>query len=79
MNRSGGISIALMALMVGGCGSAVPGDFSNRLIGADGQLFMVEDLETIARDPDLDDEERRELFRDLGIQDEQLIDALLDL
>ena len=79
MNRSGGISIALMTLMLGGCGTALPGDFSNRLIGADGQLFVVEDLETIARDPDLDNEERRELFRDLGIQDEELIDALLEL
>ena len=79
MKRIGGISIALMALMLGGCGTAVTGNFSNRLVGADGQLLVLEDLETIARDPDLDDGEKRDLFRELGIEDEELIDALLDL
>ena len=79
MKRSGGISIALTALLLGGCGTAVTDDFSNRLIGADGQPLVLEDLETIARDPDWDDEEKRDLFRELGIEDEELIDALLDL
>ena len=79
MKRIVAVSIALIALMPSGCGTAVTGDFSNRLLGADGQLFVLEDLERIARDPDLDDTEKRDLFRDLGIEDEGLIDALLDL
>jgi hypothetical protein len=54
-------------------------DFPNRLIGSDGQLFTLEDLEAIADDPNLSTQEKRQAFRDLGIEDETLIDALLTL
>jgi hypothetical protein len=54
-------------------------DFPNRLVGADGQLFTVEDLEDIANDSSLTDDEKRDQFRALGIEDEKLINALLEL
>ena len=79
MGRHRMVSIALGAIVAGGCGTVASTDFSNRLVGADGQLFVLEDLEEIAKDPDADEEEKRDLFREMGIEDEKLIDALLDL
>lgn len=73
-----GTGVAL-GLWVGGCAAVVPGELPNRLIGADGQRFAVEDLTEIANDPDLDEAGKRQAFRDLGIEDEELIDALLGL
>lgn len=61
------------------CGTTPQTDFPNRLIGADGQEFVLEDLEEIANDARLTDDQKRAAFRDLGIEDEELIDALLDL
>ena len=77
--KTGVVMIAVAAVMLSGCGMAVTTDFPNRLVGADGQLFVLEDLEEIANDPNLDDEEKREAFRELGIEDEELIEALLEL
>jgi len=64
--------------MATGCQSGTV-EYANRLIGADGQLFTVEDLEAIAHDNTLSEEEKRQAFRDLGIEDEELIQALLTL
>jgi len=75
---SAGIGVLLGLWMVG-CGTTVPSDFPNRLIGADGQQFEVEDLTQIANDLDLDEAGKRQALRDLGIEDEELIDALLGL
>lgn len=72
------LPIALGAVFLGACQSGVT-DFANRLVGTDGQRFTVEDLEAIADDPGLTDEEKRQAFRDLGIADEELIEALLTL
>ena len=66
-------------VLVAGCGINVTTNFPHRLIGADGQPFVLEDLEEIANDPNLTDDEKREQFRELGIEDEELIDALLAL
>jgi len=76
-----GLGTALFALpscLAAGCQSGAV-EYANRLIGADGQLFSVEDLEAIANDRNLTDDEKRQAFRDLGIEDEELIDALLTL
>ncbi len=76
-----GLGVTLLAMpscLVAGCRSGAV-EYANRLIGADGQLFSVEDLEAIANDGDLTDDEKRQAFRDLGIEDEELIDALLTL
>jgi len=62
-----------------GCGSAVSPEFSNRLIGASGELVVSEDVATILDDPNLNGDEKRAALRDLGIEDEQLIDALVTL
>lgn len=70
--------LAVPTCLSGGCGSSVQ-EYANRLIGADGQVFTVEDLEAISGDPNLSDDEKRQAFRDLGIEDEKLIDALLTL
>ena len=64
---------------VAGCGSNVAAIYPNELVGADGQRFTVADLEAVANDPDLDQEAKRDAFRALGIEDEALIDALLEL
>jgi len=71
-------AVTLCVAVVGGCQSGVTGS-ANRLVGADGQRFTVQDLQSIANDPDLTDDGKRQAFRDLGIQDEKLIDALLTL
>ena len=61
------------------CGTSVATTFPNQLVGADGQEFTVEALESIVNDPDLDDNSKRDAFRELGIEDEKLIEALLGL
>jgi len=72
--------LALWAAMsIIGCGYAPTADFPNRLIGGDGQRLTLEDLEAVANDPTLTDDQRRERFRELGIEDERLIDVLLTL
>lgn len=71
--------MSLIGVALPGCGAMNDIDFPNRLVGADGQLFTVEDLEEIANDTSTTDEEKREAFRALGIEDEKLIEALLEL
>ena len=79
MRRVPFITVTLVVTSIAGCGFSVTADFPNRLVGAGGQSFFLEDLEEIANDPDLDDDEKRAQFRDLGIEDEELIDVLLGL
>lgn len=70
----------LMVMTIGtGCGllSFRNPDFDNAETGDDGQTFLLDDLEAIAADPDLTDEEKRDAFEELGVEDQDLIDALL--
>ena len=69
-----GISLAL-----GSCGTSITADVTNQIIGADGQPLVLDDLTKIANDASLSVEQKRQAFRELGIEDEKLIDALLDL
>lgn len=62
-----------------GCGATITTDLPNRLYGADGQPITLEEIEAIVRDPDLGDDEKRAQLRDLGLEDEELITALLSL
>ncbi len=71
--------LAGVGVLLGSCGTSVTGGFSNQLIGADGQPLILDDLVQIANDASLSVAEKREAFRELGIEDEELIDALLDL
>ncbi len=73
------LAIILSSTLLGACGTIPTNDFANRLIGADGQEFFLEDLEDIANNPSMTEEQRRDAFRNLGIEDEELIDALLNL
>ena len=81
MNKASALAIALATGTVAGCGVVVNADYPNRFVGGEGQIFVLEDLEEIARIPeiDLDQDGKRALLRDLGIEDEELIDALLGL
>lgn len=71
--------LAGVGVLLGSCGTSVTGDFANLLIGADGQPLILDDLVQIANDASLSVAEKRQAFRELGIEDEKLIDALLDL
>ena len=81
MNKTSAAATSLAVGMIAGCGALVTPDYPDRLVGADGQLPVLEEIEDIANIPevDLDDDGRRALLRELGIEDEELIDALLDL
>ncbi|HRX85296.1 MAG TPA: hypothetical protein P5572_09790 [Phycisphaerae bacterium] len=75
------LAALIIAPALGGCGvfSARNPDFRNAETGEDGQIYVLDDLEAIANDTTLTDDEKRQAFRDLGIEDEDLIDALLTL
>ena len=79
MKAIGVTAIALLLAAFAGCGTGIAAEFPNRLLGADGQHFVLEDLRAIAEDPDLSDDQKRQAFRDLGIEEETLIEALLTL
>jgi len=66
---------------LGGCGilTARQDTFPNAETGDDGQSFTLDDLRELVNDPDLTDMERRDAFRDMGIEDADLIQALLTL
>jgi len=70
----------LLAALGAGCGTVPASTFSNSVVGTNGQVILFDDLKEIAADPNLpDDEARKQAFRDLGIEDEKLIEALLAL
>jgi hypothetical protein len=77
----GAILAAGLLAGAGGCGvlSARQVNFPNAERGVDGQTFTLDQLRDIATDNDLNEAEKREAFEDLGIEDQDLIDALLTL
>jgi len=79
MKRIASTILGLLLVSGWGCGIAVSPNFPNQLVGADGAPLVLDDLEAIVGDPDLNDEEKREALRALGLEDEKLIEALLDL
>lgn len=75
-----GLIVTAVALLAwSGCGTAITRNYSNRIIGADGQVITLDPIQRIVDDPNLDDDGRRQHLRDLGIEDEELIEALLAL
>ena len=70
-------SIILCIAVAAGCGGLDLTDYSRRLVGADGQTIVLEDVERIVEDSSLTEDERRSQLRELGIEDEKLIEALL--
>lgn len=79
MKILGTIVRAVLLAGLAGCGSVAPTTFPNQLVGADGQPIVLDDIETIVNDTALTEDEKRVQLRELGIEDEQLIDALLTL
>ena len=73
------VALGLAGLLCAHCGTDLTGRYSHRLIGADGQTFVLEDIQVIVDDPHLTNDEKRSELRDLGIEDEELIEALLTL
>ena len=72
--------LSLAALLcLSGCGTAITTNqnFRERIIGIDGQEIWIEDIREINDDADLDDDAKRQAYRELGIVDADLIDALL--
>jgi hypothetical protein len=73
--------IFALLLASGACG-LVPSDsnnLNNPELGDQGESLLLDDLRNIANDPALTEDEKRDAFRALGIEDEDLIDALLTL
>jgi hypothetical protein len=64
---------------ISGCGFTVPTTYPKSVIGADGRPIIFDDISKIINDLDLSDDQKRQALRDLGLQDEILIDALLGL
>ena len=79
MKRTNVIVIALALLFGGGCGTAILRDYPNRVVGSDGQRIVLDDIQAIVDDATTTDEEKRQQLRELGLEDEMLIDALLGL
>ncbi|UCC28902.1 MAG: hypothetical protein JSU86_11950 [Phycisphaerales bacterium] len=73
------IVMAVAPLSCNGCGTAVITEFPNAVSGTGGQPIVLEDIQAIVDNPNLADEEKRSQLRDLGIEDEELIEALLTL
>ena len=74
-----GICVALAALA--GCGvlAARQTEFVNQVETSDGRKLFVEDIEDIVHNELLTAEEKDQALRDLGIEDEDLLAALLNL
>jgi hypothetical protein len=79
MKRANVMVMALALLVGGGCGTAILRDYPNRVVGADGQRIVLDDIQAIVDDPSLPADEKRRQLRDLGLEDELLIEALLGL
>jgi hypothetical protein len=73
------VALGLAALLCSHCGTDISAESPNRLYGAEGQSFVLEDIGAIVNDRHLTDDQKRSQLRDLGIEDEDLIEALLTL
>ncbi|MCO6437429.1 MAG: hypothetical protein J5J06_10110 [Phycisphaerae bacterium] len=69
----------LAGIQLPGCGTAYVADYPNALTSADGRVIVLGDVQAIVDDGSLSESEKREALRGLGIEDEQIIDALLEL
>ena len=75
--RSLVLAVALSGMA--GCGSGAPTTFPHQLLAADGHAILLDDVKVIVNNTDLTDDDKRAQLRELGIEDEELIDALLTL
>ncbi len=70
-----------LALLHPGCVIGIPqgNQFPDAIRANDGSIILREDLEEIANDEDLTEEDKRQAIIDLGIEDPDLIEAILEL
>lgn len=59
-----------------GCGNT-PATYPTQILKPDGAPLYVEELQAVIEDDTLTDEEKAQQIRDLGIEDEELIRAIL--
>ncbi len=75
------ILLMLLTLTPVACGtnifSSTPATLREK--GANGETLVLEELQAIAGDPDLTEDQKRQRFQELGLEDPDLIDALLEL
>lgn len=66
---------------IAGCGVFVtrPQNFPDAIVGADGRVIVLEEIQAIVDDEELNSDEKRQQIEDLGIEDPALIDVLLTL
>ena len=76
--RAIGCLVGLASLFCG-CGVTPQADFVHSIIGTNGQTVVLDDVLSIVDDPALDADAKRASLRELGIEDERLITALLTL
>lgn len=71
-------AVSLGATM-GGCGFNASADinYPAALRDADGNIILLEEVEEIVNDGELTDDEKRTALEELGIEDPDIIDALL--
>ena len=74
------IGLVLMGIVASsqtaGCG-VLPWYFANAITDPNGNPVTLSQIFEIASDPDLSADEKRQALRDLGIDDEDVIDLLL--
>ena len=70
------ICITALASQVG-CTSLPSTDFTHCLRDPQGQCILLDDIQLILNDTSKNTDEKRDALRNLGIEDEKLIDALL--
>lgn len=61
-----------------GCGTVSNTNYPSALTAPDGNPILFDDVSRIITDEDLSEDEKRDALRELGIEDERLIDALLE-
>lgn len=74
-----GLLMTICPVLLAGCGVGLQPEYPNRITDAEGQTIVLDDIEAIVNHATLTEAEKRDRLRDLGLEDEELIDALLGL
>ncbi len=76
--RSGLLSCSLLVVVfAAGCGILERDLFPNQAVNDDGEPLFIEDLQEVTQDFSRPDQTMRNNLLDLGIENEELIDALI--
>ncbi len=69
-----------LIITLAGCGlfATQRTEFPDQLKNADGEPIFVEDVQDIVQDPNLTDDARRNALNNLGIDNEEFVDAIVD-